>query len=237
MKIKDVTAPADKGGLDNEQRFRIKASAKAFDILSSRLYTNVVQAVLRELSTNAWDAHVEAGHEEPFEVHLPTSSETYFLIRDFGPGMSREKVEGLYSTYFDSDKTDSNDVVGCLGLGSKSPYAYADSFTVTSYYGGRRLVYFMYREDGLPRLSLVDDSPSSQPSGLEVKLEVQPTDINQFLQEAADIYQYFPVQPKWTGAVPQIPEWTPVLEGEGWSLGESHRTDWYYTTYIRPTAK
>ncbi len=41
--------------------FKIQASAKAFEILSSNIYTNKVRAVIREYNCNAYDAHVAAG--------------------------------------------------------------------------------------------------------------------------------------------------------------------------------
>ena len=41
--------------------FRIRNSAKAFNILSSGLYANKIRAIIRELSCNAVDSHVAAG--------------------------------------------------------------------------------------------------------------------------------------------------------------------------------
>ena len=53
--------------------FKIQASAKAFEILSSNIYTHKVRAVIREYNCNAYDAHVDAGNSEPWDVHLPTA--------------------------------------------------------------------------------------------------------------------------------------------------------------------
>jgi len=64
--------------------FRIRNSAKAFNILSSGLYANKIKAIIRELSCNAIDSHTAAGTTQPFEVHLPTTLEPWFSIRDFG---------------------------------------------------------------------------------------------------------------------------------------------------------
>ncbi len=113
--------------------FRIRNSAKAFNILSSGLYANKVRAIIRELSCNAVDSHVAAGKADvPFDVHLPNAIEPWFSIRDYGTGLSHDQVTNIYTTYFESTKTGSNDFIGALGLGSKSPFSYNDIFTVTN---------------------------------------------------------------------------------------------------------
>ena len=68
--------------------FQIQNSPIAFAILSSRLYQDKILACIRELSCNAFDAHVDAGKaDQPFEVHLPTSFEPWFSVKDFGTGL------------------------------------------------------------------------------------------------------------------------------------------------------
>jgi HSP90 family molecular chaperone len=93
--------------------FRIRNSAKAFNILSSGLYANKIRAIIRELSCNAVDSHVAAGRSgTPFDVHLPNTLEPHFSIRDYGTGLSHEQVKNIYTTYFESTKTDSNAFIG-----------------------------------------------------------------------------------------------------------------------------
>lgn len=114
----------------NISSFKMKRSAKAFSILSSGIYANKIRAIIRELSCNAYDSHVEAGKKDvPFEVHLPTHFEPYFYVRDYGTGLTHQQVFDVYTTYFESTKTDSNDYIGALGLGSKSPFSYTENFT------------------------------------------------------------------------------------------------------------
>jgi len=142
MKLNSATKEVTRTGLADQGSFKIKASGKAFQILSDGLYSDKVLAIVRELSTNAWDAHVAAGTETTsFAIHLPNSLEPHFSIRDFGTGLSHEDVMVLYTTYFDSTKDDSNLFVGALGLGSKSPFSYAESFTVTSFFNGEKRAY------------------------------------------------------------------------------------------------
>jgi len=113
------TAPQDAAILSNVGEvgnFKIKASAKAFSILSSGLYANKIRAIIRELSCNAVDSHVAAGRTDtPFDVHLPNDLEPWFSIRDYGTGLSHEQVSSIYTTYFESTKTESNDYIGALG--------------------------------------------------------------------------------------------------------------------------
>ena len=138
-------APVNEAVLSNVGQigeFRIRNSAKAFSILSSGLYANKIRAIIRELSCNAVDAHKAAGTTDvPFEVHLPTALEPFFYIRDFGIGLNHDQVTNIYTTYFESTKTASNDFIGALGLGSKSPFSYTENFTVTAIKDGRKGLY------------------------------------------------------------------------------------------------
>ena len=118
MKIQGTNTEITRDGVSESRGFAIKASAQAFRILSDGLYSDKVRAIIRELGSNAWDAHIEAGTtDRPFQVHLPNEIEPWYAIRDYGTGLSHDKVMGLYSTYFDSTKDSSNDFTGAMGLG------------------------------------------------------------------------------------------------------------------------
>lgn len=189
-------------GLGESKKFTIKTSAKAFKILSKSLYSNPVGAVVRELSTNAYDAQVVNGNAEvPFELTLPSTLNPEFKIRDFGTGLSAEQIDQVYRTFFESTKTESNDVVGCLGLGSKSPFTIADSFFVTSYYGGMKTMIMAYiDEDDEPALSepLIYE-PTDEPTGLEIQIAVRKEDIRSFEMETHRQLRHFTVKPKVLG--------------------------------------
>lgn len=181
----------------NSQHFSIKTSAKAFAILSD-LYEDKIFAIMRELGTNAFDAHVEAGKGDvPFYVHLPTDIEPWFAIRDYGLGMDQATVMRLYTTYFDSSKTESNDFVGALGLGSKSPFSYTDNFTVESYQNGERKTYLAYLdEDNTPSISHVDDSATSEEDGIKIQFPVRESDHHLFAWKAPKVFYPFTTLPE-----------------------------------------
>ena len=178
--------------------FRIRNSAKAFNILSSGLYANKVRAIIRELSCNAVDSHVAAGKgDTPFDVHLPTQLEPWFAIRDYGTGLSHEQVVNIYTTYFESTKTNSNDFIGALGLGSKSPFSYTDNFTVTAIKDGVKGIYSAFINDaGIPSIAKMAEEESSDPAGVEVKFSVNDRwDFDKFYHEARQVYKWFKLQP------------------------------------------
>src|SRR5438309_316787 len=124
MKTVNVAVEIERGSLRHETSYRIKQDPRAFKILSAHIYSNKILAIIRELSSNAYDAHVAAGTAHlPFNVHLPNALEPHFSIRDFGTGLDRDSILHIYTTYFESTKTDTNEQIGCLGLGSKTPFS------------------------------------------------------------------------------------------------------------------
>jgi len=199
------TAPQNEAILSNVGEigeFRIRNSAKAFNILSSGLYANKIRAIIRELSCNAVDSHVAAGRKEtPFDVHLPTQLEPWFAIRDYGTGLSHEQVTNIYTTYFESTKTSSNDFIGALGLGSKSPFSYTDNFSVTAIKDGVKGIYTAFINDqGVPSIALMTSEESTDPSGVEVKFSVNDRwDFSKFQDEARVVYKYFKLRPVVSG--------------------------------------
>lgn len=190
-------------GIVAVSEFKIRNSAKAFNILSSGLYSNKIRAILREIGCNAVDSHVAAGRgDTPFDLHLPTQLAPYFSIRDYGTGLSHDQVVNIYTTYFESTKTESNDFIGALGLGSKSPFSYTDNFTVTAIKDGIKGVYSAFiNEVGVPSVALMTSSQTDEPNGVEVQFGVEKEqDIYNFKREATTVYRYFKVKPNLTGA-------------------------------------
>lgn len=182
--------------------FRIRNSAKAFSILSSGLYANKIRAIIRELSCNAYDSHIAAGKKDtPFDVHLPNSLEPWFSVRDYGVGLSHDAVINIYTTYFESTKTDSNDFVGALGLGSKSPFSYTDNFSVVAVQAGRKGVYTAFiNENGVPSIALMTEEKTTDPNGVEVKFSVNDQkDYFKFRNEAVEVYRFFTLRPVVSG--------------------------------------
>jgi hypothetical protein len=200
--------------------FKIKAGAKAFKILSS-FYSDPILAIPRELGANAWDSHVAAKNNEPFLVHAPNMLEPWFSVRDYGLGLSSEDVVNIYTTYFESTKSNTNDYDGCMGLGSKTPFNYTDNFTVTSWFHGKKFVYNCFvSESSIPSIMLMAEESTTEPNGVEVKLGVKIEDISKFTNAITRAYSTFRHKPNIVGQKIEYPEEKYTLQSKTglWSL-------------------
>lgn len=197
-------------GVMGSSGFAISNSAHMFRILSDGLYSDKIAAVLREIGCNANDAHIMCGKaDQPFEVKLPSRFDSTFHIKDFGPGLDDTEVRELYTTYGWSSKQTSNEVTGAFGLGSKSPFAYTDSFSICAVKDGVKRVYTAHKDDeDKPVVSLLSESPSDEDwqAGVMVTFPVPPEDVNEFVGKASKIFRWFKVKPNILGASLRLEE-------------------------------
>ena len=209
------------GGIAQSNQFTILANGKAFKTLIDGLYSDKIRAVVRELWTNAFDSHCEAGKADvPFDCKLPTAFDPQFRVRDYGVSLTDDDVMHLYTIVFQSTKGDTNTQVGKLGLGSKSPFAYTDSFTVVAYLDGEKRTYSAFiGEDGVPMIARFATTQSDEPNGLEISFPVQADDISEFLRAARTTILGFDVKPNLSGIDRDLEDKRVVaLEGAGWKL-------------------
>ncbi|AEA73226.1 RIIA lysis inhibitor [Shigella phage Shfl2] len=187
------------GNGSKSKAFSITASPKVFKILSSDLYTNKIRAVVRELITNMIDAHALNGNPEKFIIQVPGRLDPRFVCRDFGPGMSDFDIQGddnspgLYNSYFSSSKAESNDFIGGFGLGSKSPFSYTDTFSITSYHKGEIRGYVAYMDGDGPQIkpTFVKEMGPDDKTGIEIVVPVEEKDFRNFAYEVSYIMRPF----------------------------------------------
>lgn len=222
MKTSTEDRKIETSGVTDSAKFTINANGKAFKALIDGLYSNKIKSIIRELWTNAYDSHIDAGKpSEPFECHLPSFLNPEFRVRDFGVSLSHEDVLGLYSTIFESTKEDTNSQVGKWGLGSKSPFAYTDTFTVTTWLDGTQRQYSAYiGEDGIPIIALMDMKPSGELKGLQISFPVDSDDIDEFEENADEVSTGFDIKPTLVGTIKSLNSWDNkvVFEGTNWKI-------------------
>lgn len=232
MKVAAAAHDVRTSGIGESHAFTLdmRDPSKLFDVLIN--YTNPIGAVVREYACNALDIHQQVGQTRPFLVIAPSEAEPMFRVRDFGTGMTEEQVKTLYCSFLRSTKDDSNDLVGGFGLGSKSGFAYADMFTVTSWQNGVKSVYTVFRgPDRVPRISLAETGESDEPTGFEIAIPVKPTDFGRFRFEMQDKLQYFPAG-SFETVGRDVETYNPTMSGDGWStsvsLSQGGATTYYY---------
>jgi len=218
MKIQDTINTIEQiGNITDTASFKMKSSRKAFQILSD-LYSDKPLAIVRELGCNASDSHVAAGQTKPFHIHLPNSLEPWLTIQDFGTGISHENIYNIYSTYFESTKTNTNDQIGCLGLGSKSPFCYTDNFTITSVCQGEKRIYNAYfAENGNPTIALMSCDLTTDHNGIAIQIPIKSSDYNVFIEAVRKAFRFFKDKPSVSGGKIDWKMETPMFEGQGWA--------------------
>lgn len=185
---------------------KISMTPEMFHLLSSGMYTYKVRAVIREICTNGVDAHKEAGiPDRPIQVGLPTVFTQELVMRDFGTGLTKEQVMNNYLNYGYSTKSNTNDLIGAMGIGCKSPFSYCDAFTVESIQNKRKSVYSIYKENGVPNVTLlVEDLEVDEEDGFCVRVPIERQDIDHVNNEAEYVFETFDVYPEITDSARDI---------------------------------
>jgi hypothetical protein len=150
------------------------------DILS-KLYAYPIRTLVQEYICNGRDAMREAGTwgKLPIEITVPNSLDPVFKVRDFGVGISPDRMENIFVNYGSSTKRNTNTQTGGFGIGAKSAFSYTDSFTVTSFYNGVRYLYVAHLGDE-GGVNLISQNNTTQPNGVEISIGVKPKDIVDF---------------------------------------------------------
>lgn len=186
--------PTDAAGT----QFKVATNAKMFEILFSGIYQHKIAAIVREICTNAYDSHIDAGKKHvPFRVTLPNSLHPYFEVEDFGVGMDVETAINVFCVMGESTKAESNDGVGAWGLGSKTPFAYTSQFTIRMRKDGMERTAIAYLDaTGGPRMDFISAVKWDGENGLTVTVPVREEDIDRFRQEASFYLSFYDVAPE-----------------------------------------
>jgi len=158
----------------------------------SNMYSNPVAAVIREYSCNGIDAHIASNQpNRPITISCPTWLEPVLSIRDYGNGLSDEDMSNLFGSYGSSSKRDTNNQIGGFGIGSKSAFSYASSFTIESFQEGIKNSYTAYMDQALgPQLELISSTKTDMPNGVNIKVNVKVSDIPDFEREITKFVQF-----------------------------------------------
>lgn len=192
------------------ERKKMKLSANAsqmvFKMFTKNVYSNPIGTVVREITSNCFDSHVEAGvkntpvlikksHDEITDTH-------YISFIDYGVGMSPERIENIYGVYFESTKRNTNEEIGGFGIGGKTPLAYMrntgegegeydNSFFVITNFEGTKYYYNVFEGSESPEFTLFHSEETTERNGTEIRIPVLSRDISKFESEMIRQLFYF----------------------------------------------
>ena len=179
-------------------KFKLSTDIALFMNVVANIYSNKELATVRELFSNALDAHSEykqlhgkePDHKIIMDVVKDEFDTTNLVIRDFGIGMSEERITKIYTTIGASSKTGTNHEMGKMGIGSKSPFCLSKSFILISYYDGNKSTWNVFMNETNLGIAKIKDEPTTAPNGVEynIPLTVDQTDI--VMREILYILQY-----------------------------------------------
>lgn len=211
--VSDYDTHAVIGGKEIES-FGIAQTAEFFTVLSSTLYSNKPLAVVRETLCNAWDSHIVSGIT--LRAVQVTVTDDKLIIRDFGAGIPHDLIHQIYCVYGNSTKENDGNQTGGFGLGSKSPFAYSDHFTVSNHFGGLKTVHAISkgsaRTQGKPDRRVMVSVPTTE-TGVEVMIPVKSAaDKNMFIKLVQQVAGFGEMNVELNGnLVPKIP----ISQAEG----------------------
>lgn len=151
------------------------------------LYANPVMSVIRELTSNAIDATIQAGKNTPVKIILSESEETLSII-DSGIGMSYKDIVEIYSQYGASTKTTDLNTIGAYGIGGKSPLAYTDSFIIESTKDGKKVQAIVSKSDNGPVIQIVSEEDTTDENGTTISIPIAEGDYDYFRENLTEYY-------------------------------------------------
>lgn len=206
MKLAEHANSLETNVQNSQQSFGIGNASVVIDILRKHMYGNPKQTLVQEYICNARDAMREVGKGNAFEITVPTHLSPVFKVRDFGPGITEDRMANVFILYGASTKRDTNNQTGGFGIGAKSAWAYTDSFTIVTVVNGEKRSYVAHTGvDNNGRLDLISKEKTTEKNGTEIQIAVQRNDINEFCDAVRRAIYFWDEKPTLKGTLDQAP--------------------------------
>lgn len=209
MILKDSNIESIVIGSKNSKQFSVSDNKIIFDVLRNKLYTDPVGSICREIASNSRDANRESGRKnEPIEIKILESVDQLGLVgdlaisfKDHGPGIDPDRMNDVFLIYGESTKTKTNTQTGGFGLGAKTPFAYSDTFSISTVCekNGVRTKYFYVaaidkEEKGTMHLFRVVETKDE--TGTEITVPIRREDRSNFESKCVFYTKYWDVVPR-----------------------------------------
>lgn len=166
-------------------------------ILRSKLYSDPIGSICREVASNSRDANREVGNTKPIEISMQIiNSTTYIVFKDEGPGISADRMENIFCNFASSTKRTSTHLTGGFGLGAKTPFAYTDEFNVITNVNGNRYTYLCALDSDNGSIKLTKEEKTKEPNGTEIQIPIKNyDDIYNFERKVVYFTQFWTPRP------------------------------------------
>jgi hypothetical protein len=106
-----------------------------------------------------------------------------------------------------------------MGIGSKSAFAYTDTFTIVNFHKGTKST-FICSVVNTPtgELNRIHQEPTTEEDGLEIQIPVNQVDIKEFQNRAIRFFRHWEVMPIFEGVPMDIKPFEKHYEGTNWHL-------------------
>ena len=205
-------------------------------LLRNSIYSNPIESFVREIYSNAVDAHLKAGIKTPIKVSIEKyeDSKYYFIVRDFGDSMTVEDFKNVYAKMGSSTKTSSNNEMGGFGLGAKSPLAYTNQFFIDTYTeeDGKKIhrSWVQYIDSSqMGKISLLEENNFMGDTGTQIRIPFEYKDSNKIVDSINKYLSYSIVPFETEGFLFEDTKQFLNVVGERWGLYIGY--DRYYSSY------
>lgn len=195
----DTEIKVERSGDFNESSFGIDTEdvSLILEIIRNKLYTNKMGSFIREITSNAYDAMIEAAinngespesvQKKQIHIILPNDdNHSTLTIRDFGTGMTDDKVKKIYTRVGKSTRSGSNNYVGMMGIGRLVGFCLTDSFNVASYVDGIKTEYVCYiDETKCGKVAMLSQSETNDPNGIGISVNVPEEQYHELKEEVS----------------------------------------------------
>lgn len=186
-------------GVSQSTKMQLSASEEVQDhiikLLTENGYKRPIPSLVREVFCNGLDGSVANNTpDNPVLVRLYRNelANWIFEVRDEGIGMSKEDFYKYCMNIGESTKRSSNNMIGAMGAGFKSPLAYCQGFETITRKDGIENKFYIYKGASRPEVTEISSTPTTDINGVTVRIPVDRWDVVYFKEAIKEQLAYFP---------------------------------------------
>lgn len=164
-------------GQKKSMGFAPDAASHLAELMSNSVYSDKYGSIIREVVSNAIDATKEAGSKELVTITIEAAAQmseqvSTLTVRDYGLGITPDRMDNIFTQYFASTKRDTNEQIGGFGIGAKSPFAYTPLFFVQTHIDGVTRKYILEKTESDRTCTLMDEYEEATANGTSITIPI-----------------------------------------------------------------